>query len=74
MLIGFLNLDKPLDSTDNTEVNVVIPDGSGTSNIANILEEKDVIDSSFKFKILSKIKGYDGEFKAGEYTDRKSVV
>lgn len=73
MLIGFLNLDKPLDSSDNTEVNVVIPDGSGTSNIANILEEKDVIDSSFKFKILSKIKGYDGEFKAGEYTFAKSM-
>lgn len=73
MLIGFLNLDKPLDASDNSEVAVVIPDGAGTSYIANILEENDVIDSAFKFKILSKIKGYDGDFKSGEYSLKKSM-
>lgn len=73
MFIGFLNLDKPLDSSDNTEVNVEIPSGAGTSYIASILEDRDVIDSAFKFKILSKIKGYDGEFKSGEYSLNKSM-
>lgn len=73
LLFGFLNLDRPLDSTDNTEVNVVIPDRVGTSDIANILEENNLIDSAFKFKILSKVKGYDGEFKSGEYSLNKSM-
>ena len=63
LLFGFLNLDRPLDSSDTAEVTIVIPEGAGTSNIANILEENNLIDSAFKFKILSKVKGYDGEFK-----------
>ena len=73
ILFGFFNLDRPLDSTDNTGVNVVMPEGAGTSNIANILEENNLIDSAFKFKILSKVKGYDGEFKSGEYSLNKSM-
>ena len=73
MLIGFFNLDKPLDSSDDTAVTVVIPAGVGTTEIANILEKNDVIDSAFKFKILSKIKGYDGDFKSGEYSLKKSM-
>lgn len=73
MLFGFFNLDRPLDSSDNTEVTIVIPGGVGTSDIANILEENNLIDSAFKFKILSKVKGYDGEFKSGEYSLNKSM-
>ena len=73
LLFGFLNLDRPLDSSDTAEVTIVIPEGAGTSNIANILEENNLIDSAFKFKILSKVKGYDGEFKSGEYSLNKSM-
>ena len=73
MFIGFINLDKPMDPSSNESVSVVIPRGSATSDIANILEEKSVIDSAFKFKILSKIKGYDGNFKSGEYSFNKSM-
>ena len=73
LLFGFLNLDRPLDSSDTAEVTIVIPDGVGTSDIANILEENNLIDSAFKFKILSKVKGYDGEFKSGEYSLNKSM-
>ncbi len=73
MFIGFINLDKPMDPSSNESVSVVIPRGSATSDIASILEEKSVIDSAFKFKILSKIKGYDGKFKSGEYSFNKSM-
>ena len=73
LLFGFLNLDRPLDSSDTAEVTIVIPDGVGTSDIANILEENNLIDSAFKFKILSKVKGYDGDFKSGEYSLNKSM-
>lgn len=73
MLIGYFTLDKPLDAADNTTVSLTIPSGAGTSDIANILEKNNVIGSAFKFKILSKIKGYDGDFKSGEYTFTKSM-
>lgn len=73
MFIGFINLDKPMDPSCNESISVVIPRGSATSDIANILEEKSVIDSAFKFKLLSKIKGYDGKFKSGEYSFNKSM-
>ena len=49
-------------------VTVTIPTGTGTSGIAGILEENSIIDNTGVFKLLSKSKGYDGKFKAGQYS------
>ncbi len=46
---------------------VTVPQGAGTSAIASILEESKVIRSAFVFKLVSRVKGYDGSYKAGEY-------
>lgn len=61
-------LGLPLDK-NNTEIFAVsIPSGSGTSTIGQILEDNKIISDASKFKILSKIKGNDGKYKAGEYS------
>ncbi len=46
---------------------VTIPMGAGTETIANILHESRVIKSVTAFKIVSRIKNYDGKYKSGEY-------
>ncbi|WP_027399673.1 endolytic transglycosylase MltG [Anaerovorax odorimutans] len=74
ILIGFiaftvyLNTEsKALNPGNNKAVNIVIPSGSGTEDIANILEENKIIDNVTVFKLQSKTKGYEGRYKAGEY-------
>ncbi|WP_164914370.1 endolytic transglycosylase MltG [Aminipila luticellarii] len=62
------NLGKPFDKNNTKAIAVNIPQGSGTSTIGQILEEKKVISSTNKFKLLSKIDGNDGKYKAGEYS------
>ncbi|MCX7746305.1 MAG: endolytic transglycosylase MltG [Clostridia bacterium] len=46
---------------------VEIPFGSTTSDIADILGEKDIISHPFVFKMMSKINGYDGLYKSGTH-------
>ena len=58
---------KPLDPNNTQVISVTIPQGAGTSSIGNILEEKGIIDSAGNFKMQSRIKGYDGKYKAGEF-------
>ena len=66
MFLG--SLGKALDS-DNTEtVSLTIESGSGTGTIANVLVEKGIIDNVNEFKLWSRIKGYDSQYKAGTYT------
>ena len=59
---------QPIDPNNTDKITVVIPSGTGTAKIANILEESGVIDHTDVFRLLSKTKGYDGKFKAGEYS------
>lgn len=61
-------LGKALDSNDNQTVSVIISSGSSTGQIGQILEEEGIISSADKFKIWSRIKGYDSQYKAGTYT------
>lgn len=44
-----------------------VPKGSGLSSIANNLEKKELIDSAFIFKAVTKLRGNEAKFKAGEY-------
>ncbi len=56
---------KDHDSKKTIEVN--IPQGSGSSYIAEILLEAGVIESTTGFKIYSKLKGADNSMQAGYY-------
>src|SRR5581483_3185551 len=49
-----------------TELVVDIPTGSTTSSIADLLEQKGVIDNSFLFRLYVRVKG-GGPFQAGSY-------
>ncbi len=60
-------LGKALDSENTQTVNVTIPSGSGTIQIGQQLEENSIISSANKFKLWSRIKGYDSQYKAGTY-------
>jgi len=48
-------------------VMIVIKTGSDTSDIANILEEKKIINNKFAFKFMSKINGFDGQYEPGTH-------
>ena len=47
---------------------VNIPQGSSLKKISYILEEKDVIEGSFKFMLLARLKNAEHNIKSGEYS------
>ncbi len=49
------------------EVVVEIPMNSGTADIADILADEGIIDSTYFFRFYSRIKGSDGTFVAGSH-------
>ena len=48
-------------------IHVKIKSGMSTGEIADQLESKGVITSSLKFRILSRLRGYDDQMKPGTY-------
>lgn len=65
--IVFAGMGKALDETDSTAVSVVIPTGATADTIARTLEDNKIIEKASEFKLWSKMKGYDSQFKAGTY-------
>ncbi|RKD34605.1 endolytic transglycosylase MltG [Thermohalobacter berrensis] len=59
---------KPVDPYNIVEKKIVIPKGSTTNDIANLLNENKLISSKLIFKILAKKEGKDGKLKAGKYS------
>ena len=53
--------------SEEKRVHVKITEGMTVSEIADILEAKDVIASSLKFRVVSRLRGYDGQMKPGTY-------
>lgn len=53
--------------TKNKQSEVVIPKGSTTSEIADILKNEEIIEHPFVFKSYSKLKKADGTYKEGKY-------
>ena len=51
----------------SVEVVVEIPMNSGTADIADILADEGIIDSTYFFRFYSRIKGSDGTFVAGSH-------
>lgn len=70
------HIGKPTPTTTTTEgeiaeekrINVKIQAGLSTAEIAERLAEKGVISSSWKFRILARLRGYDDKFRPGSYT------
>jgi UPF0755 protein len=58
---GF-KLDEPREA-----VVFEVPKGSGLSSIAARLEQENLINSAFMFKLVTKMRGNEGNFKAGEF-------
>ena len=56
------------EDSQEKRVHIKIRDGMSTGEIADQLESKNIIASSLKFRILSRIRGYDGKMKPGTYT------
>lgn len=52
---------------ESKRVHLKITAGMSTGEIADQLEEKGVINSSLKFRILSRLRGYDDKMKPGTY-------
>ena len=61
------NFSGPVDSTDTSEFEVVIPSGTLTDGIADILLEEELILNKLAFKELAKDLGADKKFQAGTY-------
>ena len=75
----FIN-DKELDVAaikasinEETGIQVEIPTGSDTGDIAEILKKAGVIDHPFLFKFISKFNGYDGRYKSGKHIVGKNL-
>ncbi|WP_394266049.1 endolytic transglycosylase MltG [Anaerotignum sp.] len=64
---GLMITDGSTDNLTGETVSVTIPSGASTTDIANILKEKDLISNTFTFRLSSKINGYDGSYQMGTY-------
>src|SRR5690625_977121 len=58
---------EPVDPDNDEEIEVTIPIGSSTSNIASILEENNIIKDARVFRFYIKFKNMS-DFQAGDYT------
>lgn len=54
-------------SGDSRPVTLEIPDGATASDVAEILEEKDVIRSGFAFRVAARLRGLGSSLGAGRY-------
>ncbi len=57
----------------DTEADVHVEQGMSTAQIAEVLEEKDIIDYPLLFRAYVKFKGQDGSLKYGGYTLRETM-
>ncbi|MBQ3443784.1 MAG: endolytic transglycosylase MltG [Selenomonadaceae bacterium] len=62
--------ETPTDTVVDEErrINVKIREGLSTAEIAERLAEKDIIDSSLRFRLFARLYGYDDKFRPGAYT------
>ncbi|MBD3878905.1 MAG: endolytic transglycosylase MltG [Quinella sp. 1Q5] len=62
--------ETPTDTVIEEEqrINVKIREGLSTAEIAERLAEKDIIDSSLRFRLFARLYGYDDKFRPGAYT------
>lgn len=58
---------EPISIENAKEVQIVIPNGTSTSEIAKILRDNNLIKDDLFFRLFAKYKKLDGSFKAGKY-------
>ncbi|PAB60929.1 endolytic transglycosylase MltG [Anaeromicrobium sediminis] len=63
----------PVNPNDNKKILVTIPKGVSTSQIGNILKDKELINNTTTFRILNKLSKTNGKLKAGNYILSKSM-
>ena len=73
---GFVQENKSTTSSQQTTemVQVTIPQGASTKDIAAILKDAGLIDSEFMFRIKSRLGDYDGTFHQGVYEVAKGMT
>ena len=64
--------ERALDGSSE-EVAFTVPRGAGLSSIAQSLEKEEFIDSAFLFKVVTKLRGNEANFKAGEFYLSKNM-
>ena len=57
-------------SSTGADVQLTVPKGASTADIAKLLERNDVIDNATVFRLYVRVKGV-GQFQAGDYTLRR---
>ncbi len=67
------SLFNPVDKNFVEKIDIVIPKGSNTNQIAGILKNNDLIKSQLMFKMYSEFNHYDADLKAGKFALSKSM-
>ena len=67
-------LQPPGTEENGKRVHLKIVEGMSTGEIAGILADKGVISSSLRFRIVSRLRGYDGQMKPGTYIFFEEMV
>lgn len=69
-----VNDEVVIDMTGKDTIEIEIPLGSGTEQIATILKESGLIKYPMLFRIRSRIDGYDGKYKSGKHVLRDNLA
>ena len=54
-----------IDIPKEEQIEIEIPEGFGTADIATLLEKEGFVEYTWLFRFFSKLNGYDGKYKAG---------
>ena len=68
-----LSYFQPLKGDGHGEVRVVIPKGAGVGDIADLLERRGVVSSSFFFSLRAHLSGKGSDLKPGSYRLREDM-
>ncbi|MDD2370627.1 MAG: endolytic transglycosylase MltG [Firmicutes bacterium] len=74
IVIGAINISNSFSQPKiKGEVNITIDKGSGLSQISDVLEENDIINSTTSFKIYCKVFSDSSKFQAGQYKIERPI-
>lgn len=59
---------RPMDKADNTYIDIVVPNGANTDELADMLVENGIIESKGRFTFLSTVLMHNNKYKPGIYS------
>lgn len=71
---AYVHFLKPQNTISNGPRSVIIPKGSGTSSIAKLLKQHDLLVDDFYFKLAAAAFGYDKKLKAGKFAFKSGAT